>query len=57
MRLVFAGTTAAALPAMRALLASRHTVAAVITRPDAPAGRGSLQALRNLVEAGPGPAP
>lgn len=40
MRLVFAGTPAAALPAMRALLASRHTVAAVITRPDAPAGRG-----------------
>jgi methionyl-tRNA formyltransferase len=39
-RLVFAGTPAAALPAMRALLASRHTVAAVVTRPDAPAGRG-----------------
>ncbi len=40
MRLVFAGTPAAALPALRALLGSRHTVAAVVTRPDAPAGRG-----------------
>jgi methionyl-tRNA formyltransferase len=39
-RLVFAGTPAAALPALRALAASRHTVAAVVTRPDAPAGRG-----------------
>ena len=40
MRLVFAGTPAAALPALRALAASRHTVAAVVTRPDAPVGRG-----------------
>jgi methionyl-tRNA formyltransferase len=40
MRLVFAGTPAAALPALRALAASRHQVAAVVTRPDAPAGRG-----------------
>ena len=40
MRLVFAGTPEAALPTLRALLASRHTVAAVVTRPDAPAGRG-----------------
>jgi methionyl-tRNA formyltransferase len=39
-RLVFAGTPAAALPALRALAASRHTLAAVVTRPDAPAGRG-----------------
>jgi methionyl-tRNA formyltransferase len=39
-RLVFAGTPVAALPALRALAASRHTVAAVITRPDAPVGRG-----------------
>jgi methionyl-tRNA formyltransferase len=39
-RLVFAGTPAAALPALRALAASRHSVAAVVTRPDAPAGRG-----------------
>ena len=40
MRLVFAGTPAAALPALRALAASRHAVAAVVTRPDAPVGRG-----------------
>jgi len=40
MRLVFAGTPAAAVPSLDALLKSRHEVAAVITRPDAPAGRG-----------------
>ena len=40
MRLVFAGTPAAAVPSLEALLASGHEVAAVITRPDAPAGRG-----------------
>jgi methionyl-tRNA formyltransferase len=39
-RLVFAGTPEVALPALRALVNSRHTVAAVVTRPDAPAGRG-----------------
>ena len=40
MRLVFAGTPQAAVPSLDALLGSRHTVAAVLTRPDAPAGRG-----------------
>jgi methionyl-tRNA formyltransferase len=40
MRLVFAGTPQTAVPALEALLASRHEVAAVVTRPDAPAGRG-----------------
>jgi methionyl-tRNA formyltransferase len=40
MRLVFAGTPAAAVPSLDALVASRHEVAAVVTRPDAPAGRG-----------------
>jgi methionyl-tRNA formyltransferase len=40
MRLVFAGTPETAVPALNALLASRHEVAAVVTRPDAPAGRG-----------------
>jgi methionyl-tRNA formyltransferase len=39
-RLVFAGTPATAVPALEALLASRHDVVAVVTRPDAPAGRG-----------------
>ncbi|MDX6196867.1 MAG: methionyl-tRNA formyltransferase [Actinomycetota bacterium] len=40
MRLVFAGTPVAAVPSLAALLAGRHEVAAVVTRPDAPAGRG-----------------
>ena len=40
MRLVFAGTPQTAVPALDALLTSRHEVAAVVTRPDAPAGRG-----------------
>ena len=40
MRLVFAGTPSAAVPSLEALLASRHDVVAVVTRPDAPAGRG-----------------
>ncbi|WP_441247316.1 methionyl-tRNA formyltransferase [Kitasatospora sp. McL0602] len=40
MRLVFAGTPEVAVPALDALLASEHEVVAVVTRPDAPAGRG-----------------
>ncbi|MEV6115496.1 methionyl-tRNA formyltransferase [Streptomyces sp. NPDC052109] len=41
MKLVFAGTPEVAVPALDALIASgRHAVAAVVTRPDAPAGRG-----------------
>jgi methionyl-tRNA formyltransferase len=41
MRLVFAGTPAPAVPSLRALLDSpRHEVVAVVTRPDAPSGRG-----------------
>ncbi|WP_018350078.1 methionyl-tRNA formyltransferase [Longispora albida] len=41
MRLVFAGTPEVALPALDAIAASgRHEIAAVLTRPDAPAGRG-----------------
>lgn len=39
MRIVFAGTPQAAVPALRRLAASAHTVAAVVTRPDAPLGR------------------
>ncbi|UNK72478.1 methionyl-tRNA formyltransferase [Microbacterium sp. H1-D42] len=38
MRLVFAGTPAAAVPTLRAL-AAQHEIAAVVTRPDAPLGR------------------
>ncbi|WP_432493202.1 methionyl-tRNA formyltransferase [Kineococcus auxinigenes] len=40
MRLVVAGTPEVALPSLEALLASTHEVAAVVTRPDARAGRG-----------------
>src|ERR1035441_7768924 len=40
MRVVFAGTPQAAVPTLDALLRSAHEVAAVVTRPDAPAGRG-----------------
>mgnify|MGYP000361347018 CR=1 FL=1 len=40
MRLVFAGTPGVAAVSLQALLDSRHEVLAVITRPDAPAGRG-----------------
>jgi len=39
-RLVFAGTPDVALPSLEALYASSHEVVAVVTRPDAPAGRG-----------------
>lgn len=39
MRIVFAGTPEAAVPSLRALAASEHEVALVITRPDAPLGR------------------
>lgn len=40
MRLVFAGTPAAAVPSLRALVDSPHEVVAVVTRPEAPKGRG-----------------
>ena len=50
MRLVFAGTPQAAVPALEALLASRHEVTAVVTRPDAAAGRGLHQAPSPVAE-------
>lgn len=40
MRLLFAGTPDVALPSLEALLNSSHDVVAVLTRPDAPLGRG-----------------
>jgi methionyl-tRNA formyltransferase len=40
MRVVFAGTPEVALPALDAIAASRHELVGVVTRPDAPAGRG-----------------
>jgi methionyl-tRNA formyltransferase len=40
MKIAFAGTPLAAVPTLTALIASDHEVALVVTRPDAPAGRG-----------------
>ncbi|GAA4713710.1 methionyl-tRNA formyltransferase [Nocardioides conyzicola] len=40
MRLVFAGTPEVAVPSLDALAASRHELVGVVTRPDAPSGRG-----------------
>lgn len=40
MRLIFAGTPAVAVPSLDAIAASHHELIAVLTRPDAPAGRG-----------------
>jgi methionyl-tRNA formyltransferase len=39
-RILFAGTPDVAVPTLQALLDSRHEVVAVLTRPDAPSGRG-----------------
>lgn len=51
MKLVFAGTPEVAVPALDALLASgRHEVAAVVTRPDAPAGRGRRMVASPVAE-------
>ncbi|WP_141013403.1 methionyl-tRNA formyltransferase [Nocardioides sambongensis] len=40
MRVVFAGTPEVAVPALDAIAASDHELVGVVTRPDAPAGRG-----------------
>jgi methionyl-tRNA formyltransferase len=40
LRIVFAGTPEFALPTLQALIDSKHTVVAVYTQPDRPAGRG-----------------
>ena len=40
MRVAFAGTPGVAVPSLDAIAASDHELVAVITRPDAPAGRG-----------------
>jgi methionyl-tRNA formyltransferase len=39
-RIVFGGTPDVAIPSLDSLVASRHEVVAVVTRPDAPSGRG-----------------
>ena len=40
MRVVFAGTPEVAVPALEAIAKSSHDLVGVVTRPDAPAGRG-----------------
>ena len=40
MRIVFGGTPDVAIPSLDALADSRHDLVAVVTRPDAPSGRG-----------------
>lgn len=42
MRIAFAGTPDVAIPSLRELIAAGHDIVAVITRPDAPAGRGRV---------------
>ena len=51
MRLVFAGTPTVAVVSLRALVASQHEVVAVVTRPDAGAGRGRKAARSPVAEA------
>lgn len=50
MRAVFAGTPAPALPSLQALLDSRHDVVAVVTRPEARAGRGRRRATSAVAD-------
>ncbi|SDP05440.1 methionyl-tRNA formyltransferase [Nakamurella panacisegetis] len=50
MRIVFAGTPAPAVPSLLALLESAHDVVAVISRPDAPTGRGRRTAASPVAE-------
>jgi methionyl-tRNA formyltransferase len=56
LKLGFAGTPEFSLPALEALLNSRHRVCAVFTQPDRPSGRGQAQKLgpvkKRAVEAG-----
>jgi methionyl-tRNA formyltransferase len=49
-RIVFAGTPEVAVPSLDALLDSRHEVVAVVTRPDAPSGRGKRLAASPVAQ-------
>ncbi|MEW5763135.1 MAG: methionyl-tRNA formyltransferase [Bacillota bacterium] len=51
MRLVFMGTPAFAVPSLEALTAAGHQVAAVVTQPDRPRGRGKKPAPPPVKEA------
>jgi methionyl-tRNA formyltransferase len=50
MRIVFAGTPETAVPSLEALIASRHEVVAVVTRPDARSGRGRTLSASPVAE-------
>ena len=51
MKVVFAGTPEVALPSLRAIAGSTHDLVAVVTRPDAPTGRGRRVAASPVAEA------
>jgi len=51
MRVVFAGTPEVALPSLRAIADSPHELVAVVTRPDAPSGRGRRLTASPVAEA------
>ncbi|MCH1868571.1 methionyl-tRNA formyltransferase [Nocardioides sp. CFH 31398] len=51
MRVVFAGTPEVAVPSLRAVAASGHELVGVVTRPDAPAGRGRRLVASPVAEA------
>jgi methionyl-tRNA formyltransferase len=51
MRVVFAGTPEVALPSLLAVAASPHELVAVVTRPDAPTGRGRRLTASPVAEA------
>jgi methionyl-tRNA formyltransferase len=49
-RIVFAGTPDVAIPSLDALADSRHELVAVVTRPDAPSGRGKKLAASPVAQ-------
>jgi methionyl-tRNA formyltransferase len=51
MRVVFAGTPEVALPALHAIAGSAHDLVGVVTRPDAPTGRGRRLTASPVAEA------
>ncbi|MDD4169069.1 MAG: methionyl-tRNA formyltransferase [Desulfotomaculaceae bacterium] len=51
MRVVFMGTPDFAVPSLKALIESQHTVLAVVTQPDRPKGRGKKEAPPPVKEA------
>ena len=51
MRVVFAGTPDVAVPSLRAIAGSAHELVGVVTRPDAPTGRGRRLTASPVAEA------